>query len=100
MEQQVEQENFIIEEALKKGHKIVAIARDPDKLKEYGIEIIQGTPYDYDTMDKALTGCDAVINTLNVSRKSDNPWATLASPKDLISKSALQCDKGYGKNRH
>jgi uncharacterized protein YbjT (DUF2867 family) len=84
---------LIIEEALKKGHKIVAIARDPDKLKEYGIEIIQGTPYDYDTMDKALTGCDAVINTLNVSRKSDNPWATLASPKDLISKSASNAIK-------
>jgi uncharacterized protein YbjT (DUF2867 family) len=84
---------LIIEEALKKGHKIVAIARDPGKLKEYGIEIIQGTPYDYETMEKALTGCDAVINTLNVSRKSDNPWAPLASPKDLISKSAFNAIK-------
>lgn len=79
---------YIIEEALKKGHKIAAIARDPDKLRDYAIEIIQGTPYDYETMEKALTGCDAVINTLNVSRKTDNPWAPLAAPKDLISKSA------------
>ncbi len=39
-------------------------------------------------MEKAIYGCDAVINTLNVSRKSDNPWASLAAPKDLISKSA------------
>jgi uncharacterized protein YbjT (DUF2867 family) len=79
---------FVIEEALKKGHKIAAIARDPGKLMNYEIDIIQGTPYDYATVEKALTGCDAVINTLNVSRKSDNPWAPLAAPRDMISKSA------------
>ena len=79
---------FIIEEALKKGHYVTAIARDPAKLEKYKIDIIQGTPYDYDTLEKALNGCDAVINTLNVSRRSDNPWAPLTAPKDLISKSA------------
>jgi putative NADH-flavin reductase len=78
----------LIEEALKKGHKVSAIARVPDKLKNYGIDIIKGTPYDYETVEKAISGCDAVINTLNVSRKSENPWAPLAAPKDLISKSA------------
>jgi uncharacterized protein YbjT (DUF2867 family) len=88
---------YLIEEALKKGHKVSAIARDPNKLKNYNIEIIQGTPYDYETMEKAITGCDAVINTLNVSRKSDNPWAPLTAPKDLISKSASNALKAMGK---
>lgn len=78
---------LVIEEAIRKGHKISAIARDPEKLKDYQIDIIQGTPYDFDTVEKALAGCEAVINTLNISRKSDNPWAGLVSPKDLISKS-------------
>jgi len=78
----------IIKEALIRGHKISAIARDPDKLKDYGIEVTQGTPYDYHTVEKAISGCEAIINTLNVSRKSDNPWAPLRSPKDMISKSA------------
>jgi putative NADH-flavin reductase len=78
----------IIEEAIKRGHKISAIARNPEKLKDYNIEIIQGTPYNYETVEKAITGCGAVINTLNVSRKSDNLWAPLAAPKDMISKSA------------
>ena len=87
---------YIIDEALKKGHKISAIARNPDKLRNYKIDIIQGTPYDYETVEKALTECDAVINTLNVSRKSDNPWAPLASPKDLISKSASNAIKAMG----
>lgn len=78
----------LIEEALKKGHKISAIARDPEKLKDFDVEITQGTPYDYASVEKAISGCEAVINTLNVSRKSDNPWAPLRSPKDMISRSA------------
>lgn len=87
----------IIEEALKKGYQISAIARNPDKLKDYNIEITLGTPYDYDTVEKAMTGCNAVINTLNVSRKSDNPWAPLAAPKDMISKSASNAVKAMHK---
>ena len=80
---------LVIEEAIRRGHKISAIARDPEKLKNYQIDITQGTPYDFETVEKAITGCDAVINTLNISRKSDNPWAALVSPIDLISKSAV-----------
>jgi uncharacterized protein YbjT (DUF2867 family) len=79
---------LVIEEAIKRGHKISAIARDPEKLKDYQIDITQGTPYDFETVEKALSGCEAVINALNISRKSDNPWAALVSPIDLISKSA------------
>jgi uncharacterized protein YbjT (DUF2867 family) len=88
---------YIIEEAIKRGHKISAIARNPEKLKAFKIDITQGTPYDYETLEKAITGCEAVINTLNVSRKSDNPWASLAAPKDLISKSASNAIKAMGK---
>jgi len=79
---------FIIQEAIRRGHKISAIARNPEKLKEYQIDITKGTPYDFETVEKAIVGCEAVINTLNISRKSENPWARLVSPKDLISKSA------------
>jgi uncharacterized protein YbjT (DUF2867 family) len=79
---------LIVEEAIKKGHQVVAIARDPAKLASSGAEVMRGTPYDRETVEKAMPGCDAVINTLNVSRTSDNPWASLRAPKDLISKSA------------
>jgi uncharacterized protein YbjT (DUF2867 family) len=82
---------LVIEEAIRRGHKISAIARSPEKLKDYQIDITKGTPYDYETVEKALSGCEAVINTLNISRKSDNPWAGLVSPRDLISKSAANC---------
>ena len=79
----------IIEEALERGHSFSAIARDPAKLEAYDISITKGTPYDYKTVEKAISGCDAVINTLNVSRKSDNPWAALRAPGDMISQSAI-----------
>lgn len=82
---------LVIEEAIRRGHKISAIARIPEKLKDYQIDITKGTPYDFETLEKALSGCEAVINTLNISRKSDNPWAGLVSPRDLISKSATNC---------
>jgi uncharacterized protein YbjT (DUF2867 family) len=87
----------IIQEAIKRGYKISAIARNPEKLKDYEIDITRGTPYDYKTVEKAIKGCEAVINTLNVSRKSDNPWAPLAAPKDLISRSASNAVKAMEK---
>jgi len=87
----------IIVEAIKRGHSISAIARDPSKLKDYQIDIIQGTPYDLETVEKAISGCEAVINTLNISRKTDNPWAKLAAPEDLISKSATNAFSAMGK---
>jgi uncharacterized protein YbjT (DUF2867 family) len=80
---------LVIDAATRRGHKISAIARDPEKLKDYQIDVTQGTPYDFETFEKALVGCEVVINTLNISRKSDNPWSRLVSPKDLISKSAI-----------
>jgi len=88
---------LIIAEAIKRGHQISAIARQSEKLKEYEIDITEGTPYDYETVEKALSGCEAVIDTLNVSRKSDNPWSSLAAPKDLISKSASNAVKAMEK---
>jgi putative NADH-flavin reductase len=88
----------IIEEAIKRGHEISAIARNPEKLTDYRIDITQGTPYDYETVETAISGCQAVINTLNVSRKSDNLWAPLAAPKDMISKSASNAIKAMEKS--
>jgi uncharacterized protein YbjT (DUF2867 family) len=88
---------LILKEKKKRGHQTVAIVREPEKLFEYECEVIEGTPYDYDTVEEAIQGCDAVINTLNVSRKSDNPWSSLVSPKDLISASTRNCIKAMEK---
>ncbi len=79
--------------ALSKGHQVVAIARDPSKLADLGVEIVQGTPYDFETVSRAMAGCSAVVNVLNVSRTSDSPWAALAAPADMISRSCANALK-------
>jgi uncharacterized protein YbjT (DUF2867 family) len=79
--------------ALGKGHTIAAIVRSPDKISDLKVEIFQGTPYDCETVACAIVGCDAVVNVLNVSRVSDNPWAKLAAPGDMISRSCANALK-------
>ena len=78
---------LILQKALKDGHQVNAIVRDPSKLNEPNANIIKGTPYDKETVKQAINNCDVVISTLNVSRISDSPWAKLRSPKDIISRS-------------
>ncbi len=78
----------IIRRAAERGHVVVAIARDRRNLNDFEAEVVEGSPYDYETLRKAIHGCDALINTLNISRKSDNPWSPLRAPEDLISRSA------------
>lgn len=78
---------LVLNKALKDGHTVRAIVRDPSKLADSGAELVEGSPYDAATVEKAINDCDAVICTLNISRVSDNPWAKLRAPQDLISKS-------------
>ncbi len=85
---------IILQKAVDAGHEAVAIARDKSKLNGINAEIIQGTPYDRDTVLTAIKDCDAVISTLNVSRATDSPWSKLRSPEDLISKSVQNALEG------
>jgi uncharacterized protein YbjT (DUF2867 family) len=87
----------VLETAARTGHQVVAIARDPSKLPDSKVEIIQGSPYDEATVERAVTGCDAVVNVLNVSRESDSPWATLTAPPDMISRSCANALKAMEK---
>lgn len=84
---------IVIDVAVRRGHTMVTIARDPEKLKDKEIKIIHGTPYDFKCVEEAIDGCHAVINMLDVSRRGNSPWAKLTSPKDLISKSACNTIK-------
>jgi putative NADH-flavin reductase len=78
---------LILQKALKDGHEVTVIVRDPSKLDGLNANTIQGTPYYKETVKKAMRNCDVVISTLNVSRVSDNPWSKLRSPKNMISRS-------------
>ena len=89
---------IILKKAIADKHEVTAIVRDPSKIQDVNVNIIQGTPYDINTVKNAIKNCDAVISTLNVSRMSDNPWAKLRAPKDLISKSILNAVEAMKEN--
>ena len=63
---------IILQKAIQDGHDVIAIVRDPSKLKGLNANVIKGTPYDKETVRKAIDNCDAGINTLNVSRVPDS----------------------------
>ncbi len=76
---------LVAEEALKRGHKVVGIVRDPGKLSIKEVEIISGTPYDFYTVQKAVKGCDAVISTLNNFPSSQGLFGKIRTQFDLMS---------------
>lgn len=79
----------LVAEALRRGHKVKALARSATKLEPLAddLEIRLGTPYEPADVSDAVQGVDAVLSSLNISRRSDFPWSRVTSPKDLISRS-------------
>jgi putative NADH-flavin reductase len=76
---------LVAAEAVKRGHTVVGIARDPEKVTVKEAVVIKGTPYDFDTVRKAMVGCEAVISTLNIFPKSDGLFGKIKSPLDSMS---------------
>ncbi len=79
----------LVEEALRRGNRVKALARSATKLETLSgdPEICLGTPYERVDVQGAMQGVDAVLSALNISRKSDFPWSRVTSPPDLISRS-------------
>ena len=79
-------------EALNRDHFVHALVRDPGKLQISSdrLVIYQGTPIQKEDLKKAMEGCEAVISALNISRKTDFPWAKIVSPPNLLSESIRQ----------
>lgn len=76
---------LVAEEAIKRGYKVVGIARKAgiNTMKE--AEIYIGTPYDFETVNKAIKGCDAVISTLNLFPQSQSLFGKVKFPLDTMS---------------
>jgi putative NADH-flavin reductase len=90
---------LVAAEAIKRGHKVVGVARDPGKVNIKEVEVVKGTPYDFDTVRKALIGCDAVISTLNIFPASDGLFSRIRTPLDTMSVSIKNTVKAMGEKR-
>lgn len=62
---------FVVEEALERGHKVVALTRNPDNLKieHENLEPVTGDVLDADAVEKAIIGQDAVISVLGAGMR-------------------------------
>jgi putative NADH-flavin reductase len=90
--------SLVAEEAIKRGHSVIGIARDKKRVKLTGAEIIEGTPYDFETVKKAIGGCDCVISTLNIFPQSDGLFGKIKGPVDSMSVSIKNSVKLMSEN--
>lgn len=77
----------VLDQALERGHTVHVLARDKQKVKTHHPHLVlfEGTPADKAMLDKAMTGCEAILSALNISRKNDFPWAKLRTGKTFLS---------------
>ena len=78
---------WVLLEALRREHTAHVLVRDKSRLDSQSdrLSIFEGSPTDRADLDRAMQNCEAIINTLNISRKSDFPWAPLRTPKTFLS---------------
>ncbi len=78
---------WLITEALTRRHEVHALVRDKEKLplRSEKLKVFEGTPAEKEHLEPAIRGCEAVLNALNISRKSVFPWSRLVTPRDFLS---------------
>ncbi len=77
----------LVSEALTKGYIVHVLVRDKSKIHNDSeqLKIFEGLPTDPTALKNAMTGCEAILSVLNISRTSDFPWAKLRTPKTFLS---------------
>jgi len=72
---------------LKSGYSVNAIVRNKSKVAVQfnSLTLFEGQPDDPALLSKAISGCEAVLSVLNVSRTSDFPWSKLRTPENFLS---------------
>jgi putative NADH-flavin reductase len=80
---------ILLNEALNRGHRVSIVVGHKGSLKtDPGlIDVHEGTPLNKFTLAEAMSGCEAILSTLNISRVSDFPWSKLRTSKDFLSSS-------------
>ena len=77
---------LFLEIALEKGHQINCLSRNSQRIKrKIGVALFEGNPANENDLKKAMMGCDCIVSVLNISRRSDFPWARLRTPETYLS---------------
>lgn len=77
----------VVDEALRQGHELGCLVRRPEAIhvQHPKLTIYKGSPEKLGDLEKVIEGCEVVISVLNISRKSDFPWAPLRTPETMLS---------------
>lgn len=78
---------LLLKQALDKGYTVHALVRNRDhvEVRHENLQLFEGVPTDKLLLNEAMQGCQAVLSTLNISRKSDFPWSELRTPAHFLS---------------
>lgn len=78
---------LILHKAIENGHQVNVLVRDKSRLPSFakGIIVIEGSTLDKNKLSQVIHECDAVVNSLNISRNSDFPWSKLRTPQQFLS---------------
>ncbi len=62
---------FMVKEALERGHRVMALVRDPAKvdIEHEDLQVIAGDVLDPEAVEKAIAGQDAVISTIGAGMR-------------------------------
>lgn len=78
--------HWVLQLALERGFKVHALVRFPEKLQFHeNLKVFIGNASNFQNLSEAAIDCNAVINVLNISRKTDFPWSKLRTPKHYLS---------------
>lgn len=77
---------LVLQKALENGHQVNCLSRKTERIAEQnGLTVWEGDPTREADLLKASEACEAIISVLNISRKSDFPWASLRTPETFLS---------------
>lgn len=77
---------LVLEKLVNNHHEVVALVRNQSSFSTTDqVLAYQGSPLAFDAVSKAINGCDAVVNCLNLGRTSEDPFAPLTAPVNFIS---------------
>lgn len=77
----------LLAQALAAGHQVTVLVRDKRKVSAVSdrLTVVESRELDIPSLRLAITGCDAVLSALNISRTSDFPWSPLRTPPTFLS---------------
>ncbi|WP_030295627.1 NAD(P)-dependent oxidoreductase [Streptomyces katrae] len=73
---------LVLREALRRGHEVTAVVRDPAKLADPGAEVLRGDVLDPHSVAEAAAGRDVVVSAIGPG--SGDPGVLVTAAKSLI----------------